>query len=103
MSFLLRAARYAALGFVFAVFAIATSAFAANVWDGGGTTDNWNDPLNWDNDLVPAFPVPLTFSTSSRLTPNNNISNAVVQQITIDVNAGAYTIGGNSITLSGAR
>ena len=40
---------------------------AANLWDGGGTTDNWSDILNWDNDLFPGYGT-LTFAGSTRTT-----------------------------------
>lgn len=25
----------------------------AQTWDAGGDGESWNDPLNWDNDLIP--------------------------------------------------
>jgi hypothetical protein len=28
------------------------AAQAANIWDGGGTTNNWNDAINWDDEIV---------------------------------------------------
>ena len=40
---------------------------AANIWDGGGTTDLWSDVLNWDNDLFPTYGT-LTFSGATRTT-----------------------------------
>lgn len=44
-----------------------SAARAANVWDGGGTSDLWSDVLNWDNDLFPSYGT-LTFSGGARTT-----------------------------------
>jgi fibronectin-binding autotransporter adhesin len=74
---------------------------AANVWDGGGSNDNWNTPLNWDNDAVPSFPAALTFSGTSRLTPSNDLSGVTVNGITFASDAEAFTLNGNAITLGG--
>jgi autotransporter-associated beta strand protein len=43
------------------------SASAANIWDGGGTTDLWSDVLNWDNDAFPTYGT-LTFAGATRTT-----------------------------------
>jgi autotransporter-associated beta strand protein len=40
---------------------------AANVWDGGGATDDWSDVLNWDNDALPVYGT-LTFSGNTDTT-----------------------------------
>ena len=74
---------------------------AANVWDGGGGNDNWSTPQNWDDDLLPAFPQPITFGGATRLTPNNNLTSITVNGITFDGGAGAFVIGGNSFSLGG--
>lgn len=74
---------------------------AANIWDGGGANDNWGTATNWDNNLLPSFPAALTFAGTNRLTPNNNLSSLTVSGITFDVAAGAFTIGGNGISLGG--
>ena len=42
----------------------ASSTFAANIWDGGAGTGNWNDAANWDNNTVPANAQALHFAGS---------------------------------------
>jgi hypothetical protein len=74
---------------------------AANLWDGGGTDNNWNTGANWDDNAVPSFPVGLNFGGTTRLTPNNDLSSLTVNGITFDDGAGAFVIGGNAITLGG--
>jgi autotransporter-associated beta strand protein len=73
--------------------------FGASTWDGGGSTDNWNDASNWDDNLVPSFPVGITFAGVTRLTPSNTVANTAVQGIWFDASAGAFTLGGSSINL----
>jgi autotransporter-associated beta strand protein len=86
---------------VLVLFAVFHSARAANTWDGGGTNDNWGTAANWDDNSVPGFPVPLIFAGTNRLTPNNNLSNVTVNGLTFDAAAGAFTLGGNDISLAG--
>lgn len=45
----------------------ATSAQAANVWDGGGVDNLWSTLANWDDDLFPTYGT-LTFSGAARTT-----------------------------------
>lgn len=78
-----------------------TSVQAANIWDGGGVDGNWSTAANWDNDLVPTFPVALTFAGTTGLTSNNDLSSLTVNGFTFSSGAGAFTIGGNNITLGG--
>lgn len=80
---------------------LAPSAKAANLWDGGGANDNWDTPLNWDDDNVPGFPAALTFGGATRLTPSNDLTDVTVNGITFAAGAGAFTLGGNPLTLSG--
>jgi fibronectin-binding autotransporter adhesin len=101
MPLTLRTVRYSLFCATLALLSLA-NASAANLWDGGGTTNNWGDALNWDNDVVPLFPVQLTFGGTTRLTPNNDQTGITVQGITFDATAGAFTIGGNAITLGTA-
>jgi autotransporter-associated beta strand protein len=77
-------------------------AHAANIWDGGGVDNNWNTAANWDNDTVPTSGAALTFAGSTRLTPNNDLSSFTVAGFTFSSGAGAFTIGGNDITLTGS-
>ncbi|MEQ1859283.1 MAG: autotransporter-associated beta strand repeat-containing protein [Chthoniobacteraceae bacterium] len=50
-----------------AALLVPQAAHAANIWDGGGTTDNWSDVLNWDDDSLPGYGT-LTFAGSLRTT-----------------------------------
>ena len=45
----------------------ASSASAANVWDGGGADNLWSTLSNWDNDLFPGYGT-LTFSGATQTT-----------------------------------
>ena len=72
-----------------------------NFWDGGGPDDNWGTADNWGNDVVPTFLTNITFAGSTRLTPKNEAVGRTVKGITFDAAAGAFTIGGNPITLGG--
>ena len=74
---------------------------AANIWDGGGGDNNWGTAVNWDNNLLPTFPVALTFAGTNRLTPANDLASVTVNGITFDAAAGAFTLGGNGISLGG--
>jgi fibronectin-binding autotransporter adhesin len=74
---------------------------AANTWDGGGVDGNWSTATNWDNDLVPTFPVALTFAGTTGLTSSNDLSSLTVNGFTFNSGAGAFVIGGNGITLGG--
>jgi autotransporter-associated beta strand protein len=76
-------------------------ATAANRWDGGGGNNYWNTPDNWDNDLVPSFPVALTFGGSLRLASSNDLTGITVNGITFTNTTGSFVIGGNAFTLAG--
>jgi autotransporter-associated beta strand protein len=77
--------------------------FAAGVWDGGGADNNWSTNLNWDNDLAPANngTAALTFGGSTRLAPNLAV-NWDILGLTFNNTAGAFTIGGNQLTIRGS-
>ena len=86
---------------LFAFQLIAFQAVAANIWDGGGANNDWGTAANWDDNLVPSFPIALTFAGTNRLTPNNNLSSLTVNGITFDAAARAFSLGGNGISLGG--
>ena len=73
-------------------------------WDGGSLVDsNWTTKENWDNDLAPIAGDDLVFAGGLRLTPNNDFAaDPSFASITFNTGAGAFTIGGNRITLAGA-
>jgi fibronectin-binding autotransporter adhesin len=75
---------------------------AGQIWDGGGTDDNWNTPANWDSDALPDFATAITFAGDTRNAPVNNL--------TADTTIGGInfsndgTVGfANAFALSGAR
>ena len=86
---------------VLALASICHSALAANTWDGSGANNDWGTAGNWDDNAVPSFPAALTFAGTNRLTPNNNLPGLTVNGITFDAAAGAFTLGGNGISLGG--
>jgi fructan beta-fructosidase len=76
-------------------------ATSTGLWTGGGVNDNWSAGGNWDHNVVPVFPIGLTFAGSTRLLNNNNLSSITASSITFDAAAGAFVLGGNGITLGG--
>jgi len=78
-----------------------TGATSTGRWTGGGANDNWSAGGNWDHNVVPIFPIGLTFAGSTRLFNNNNLSGITVSSLTFDAFAGAFVLGGNGITLGG--
>ncbi len=100
------------IGFV----ALFTSALVINneasaaivTWDGGGADNTWaanssgSKNENWSgNEKPPVNGDSLEFSGTARLTSSNNISNLSVSGINFTTTAGAFTLSGNSLTLSG--
>ena len=80
---------------------VSPGAYSAGVWDGGGADNNWSSAGNWDNNVLPVFPSPLTFAGSTRLINTNNLTGIGAQSITFNSAAGAFTLRGNSLGLSG--
>ena len=74
---------------------------SAGIWDGGGADNNWSTASNWVGNAAPTFPSALTFAGVARLSPTNNLAGITVNGITFDTAAGAFTLGGNSISLGG--
>lgn len=87
--------------FLFASTCLCINLRAANTWDGGDVDGNWGSILNWDDDLLPTFPVALTFAGTSQLSSTNDQTGAQVNGITFSSGAGAFTIAGNEIILAG--
>ncbi len=71
------------------------------IWDGGGANDNWTTDANWDvNTAHPAAGDIVHFAGAVRLTPNNNLAGGtIIDSITFDGGASAFTLGGNSVEL----
>lgn len=84
-----------------------TSPALAQPWDGGGSTNNWSDPLNWSG-----FPVPqssnstlIFFNASSRLNSNLDLGPGPFQlfDLTFNASAGNYNLTGSEIQFVGGR
>ena len=71
-------------------------------WNGGGGDDNWSTALNWVGGVAPVAGDSLIFAATTRTTPNNDYTATTsFGSITFDPTAGAFTLGGNQITLAG--
>lgn len=71
-----------------------------NSWVGGGTDGNWQTAANWN--ALPAAGNLLTFATSTQLSNTNNFSaNTSFAGLMFNSGAGAFTLAGNAITLTG--
>lgn len=80
---------------------LSSAVYSSGIWDGGGADSNWSTAGNWDNDVLPLFPVGLTFTGNTRLNNNNDLTDVSANGITFDAAAGAFTLSGNSLTLNG--
>jgi len=83
---------------------IATAGYAADrTWDGGGSDANWGTVANWDGDsALPSAGDVLFFGGSTQLSNNNNLgADTAYAGITFKNGAGAFTLGGNAVTLDG--
>ncbi len=98
-----KSARRVLLAACAAVLATAAGASAAiQTWNGGGADDNWTTSGNWLGGTAPVANDALLFDGTVRLTPNNNFAaGTAFNGISFTAAAGAFTLGGNSITLSG--
>jgi len=77
---------------------------ADRTWDGnGGAGDvNWSTANNWDGDLsAPGTDDSLFFGGTSKLVNTNTFTGASFSGITFVSGAGAFTLGGNALTLTG--
>ena len=80
---------------------VVSANISTGLWTGGGANNNWSTAGNWDNNAEPIFPIGLTFAGSTRLVNNNDLSSITVSSLTFDAAAGAFVLGGNSLTNSG--
>jgi autotransporter-associated beta strand protein len=78
-----------------------TSGISAGYWTGGGANNNWSTAGNWDNNAVPFFPHALFFTNNTRLANNNDLSSITLSGLAFGPAAGAFTLGGNDVTLTG--
>ena len=83
------------------VLLLAPTVWAADTWDGEGDDALWSTAANWAGDTAPTLPASLIFAGSTRLTPTNDLTDAIVTNLAFAAGAGAFTLGGNAITLGG--
>lgn len=88
-----------------ALVLVSPLAVNGQTWDGGGTTDNWNDGVNWNTNVAPVNNGTATpnFAGVTRLNPLLNIG-VDMHGITFDNSSGAFniiTINGSILTLRG--
>jgi autotransporter-associated beta strand protein len=88
-------------GFITGTGDLQVGIISLGIWDGGGVNNNWSTGANWDQNVLPIFPIGLTFAGSTRLTNTNDFSGITVSGITFDSAAGAFVLNGNDLTLSG--
>jgi fructan beta-fructosidase len=74
---------------------------STGIWTGGGVNNNWSAGGNWDHNVVPVFPIGLTFAGGTRLVNTNDLTSITADSITFDSAAGAFMLGGHGITLNG--
>lgn len=78
------------------------SLFAAvKTWNGAGADDYWSDGANWGGTAPELTGDDLRFAGSTRLTPANDLTGASFGFLVFNSGAGAFTLSGNSITLTG--
>ncbi len=78
-----------------------SSGISTGHWTGLGADNNWSTAGNWDNNAKPIFPIALTFGGMSGLTNNNDLSGISIVSLTFSNTAGAFSLDGNSVNLSG--
>lgn len=74
---------------------------ATRTWSGGGADNNWSTPGNWGG-TAPSAGDDLVFAGVTRLAPVNDFAaNTGFNSISFAGGAGAFTIAGNAVMLSG--
>jgi hypothetical protein len=100
-SHLFDARRLAALLVACATFCFATTAHAQVTWSGTGINTSWSTSGNWSSALSNNFNAALVFDGSNNLTNTNDRTSGTATSITFNATSGAFTIGGEAITLGG--
>lgn len=67
-------------------------------WSGLGSNNNWSTASNWTANRVPINTNNLIFAGSTRLTPTNDLSSFIANNISFAAGAGAFSISGNAFT-----
>ncbi|MDD4019252.1 MAG: autotransporter-associated beta strand repeat-containing protein [Kiritimatiellae bacterium] len=87
------------------VLAVCVAAFCVRAenrtWTGGGGDANWSTPANWGG-TAPTTNDTLFFSGTTRLASTNDLPEDIpLAGIIFNSGAGAFTLGGNRLTLNG--
>ncbi len=85
----------------FAIVALAMRQQAiAQTWDGGGTTDNWSNAINWNLNVIPVNngTADIILAGTTRLTPNVDLA-WNIKSLIIDATAGTFVMGGSQLTI----
>ena len=69
-------------------------------WTGLGTDNNWKTATNWSNNVAPVAGDQLVFAGAKQTTTNNNYTAGTSFQ-SIEFQNSGFSLGGNSIALSG--
>ena len=78
-------------------------AVRANIctWTGGGGNNYWTNAANWGG-TAPVSGDSLVFAGSTALVTTNKFTSTTFSNITFDASAGAFSLNGNSFTLTGS-
>jgi autotransporter-associated beta strand protein len=75
---------------------------STGLWTGGGVNNDWSTGGNWDHNIVPVFPIGLTFAGNTQLVNINDLAGITANGITFDAAAGPFVLSGNKVTNSGS-
>jgi autotransporter-associated beta strand protein len=82
--------------------AVSATTFKTITWTGGGANANWSTAANWGG-MVPVAGCDLAFAASAGLTTSNDLAAGTqFGNLTFNAAAGAFTLNGNSVMLSGS-
>ena len=75
---------------------------ATFIWNGGGANANWSNGTNWIGGIAPTNngTAAIVLAGSTRLAPNVDTAWSI-GSLTFSNNAGAFVIGGNTLTIGG--
>jgi len=77
------------------------TAVLSSTWNGGGANDNWSTADNWGG-TAPSAGHTLKFAGSTRLNNTNDLAaNTTFAGLSFESGAGAFTLNGNAVALSG--
>jgi autotransporter-associated beta strand protein len=74
---------------------------STNYWTGGGSAFNWSNSGNWNGGILPTNGQTLNFTGSVGTSNTNDLSSFNAAGLAFASGAGAFTLSGNSIQLSG--